>query len=372
MTQSSPPALKRTSLSTRHRAHGATLGTYAGWEMPVVYGGVTSEHLAVRTCAGLFDVSHMGQIEVAGKRALEAVQWVTSNDVSRLKPGQVHYSGLMTPLGTFVDDCTVYRLAESHFMLVVNAANTARDVAWIAEQTRPFDGVAVLDTSARYALLALQGPMARTILQRIVNFDLGDVRYYWFAPGEIASVRGTVSRTGYTGEDGYELFLPPAQASRVWDALLEEGRSDGLVPAGLWARDTLRLEAAMRLHGQDIDESTSVLEADLEWIVAWGKGPFLGRDVLAAQKAAGLTRRLVGFEMADHAIARSGYTCTFAGRAIGQVTSGTLPPFVKKPLGLAYVAIDAAQPGTEFIIDIRGREARATVVPLPFYKRPRG
>ncbi len=371
MTQTSPSQLKRTPLDARHRALGARMMAFAGWEMPVEYAGLASEHDAVRNCAGVFDVTHMGQIEVAGPRALEALQWVTSNDVSRLTPGQAHYSALVTADGTFVDDLLVYRLTDTHFLLVVNAANTANDVAWVTAQTRQF-GVAVLDTSARYALIALQGPLARSIMQRLVNVDLSAVRYYWFAPGEVASVRGTISRTGYTGEDGYELFVPPQQAVRVWDAILEEGRSDGVVPAGLGARDTLRLEAAMRLYGQDIDDTTTILEADLEWILAWGKGPFLGRDALARQKAAGVSRRLVGFEMVDRAIARHGHACYAGDACVGRVTSGTRTPHLQKALGLAYLPVSHAAPGTDFDIDIRGRRARARVVPLPFYKRPRG
>jgi aminomethyltransferase len=271
-----------------------------------------------------------------------------------------------------VDDLLVYRLADRHFMLVVNAANVARDVAWIAAETKRFGPVAVLDTSARYALIAVQGPLARSVVQRLANLDLSEVKYYWFAPGEIAGVRGTISRTGYTGEDGCELFVPPQQARRVWEAVLEEGRAEGVVPAGLGARDTLRLEASMRLHGHDIDESTTVLEADLEWILAWGKGDFLGRDALQRQKAEGLSRRLTGFEMVDRAIARHGHRCYVGAADVGHVTSGTQTPYLKKSIGLAYLPAGHAVPGNEFEIDIRGRRSRARVVPLPFYKRPRG
>jgi aminomethyltransferase len=348
------------------------MAAFAGWEMPVEYGSLADEHQAVRTRAGLFDVSHMGQIEIAGPHALDAVQWLTSNDASRLKTGQAHYSALLTPAGTFLDDLLVYRLADKHFLLVVNASNVAKDVSWISGQAGRFGGTAVLDTSARYALLALQGPCARDVMQRLVNVDLSGVKYYWFAPGEVAGVRGTISRTGYTGEDGYELFLPPAEAPRVWDAILEEGKSEGVVPAGLGARDTLRLEAAMRLYGYDIDETTTVLEADLEWILSWGKTDFVGRDALSRQKAAGLTRRLVGFEVADDAIAHQGYDCYAGERKVGQVTSGTRTPFVGRAIGLAYLPVDLATPDTAFSIDVRDARVRARVVPLPFYKRPRG
>jgi aminomethyltransferase len=345
---------------------------FAGWDMPVEYAGLSDEHQAVRTRAGLFDVTHMGQIEMAGPRALEAVQWITSNDASRLKVGQAHYTGLMTPQGTFVDDVLVYRFTQTHFLMVVNAANVAKDVAWITEHVKQFTGVAVLDTSARYALLALQGPSARTVMQPLANVDLSTITYYWFASCEVAGVRATVSRTGYTGEDGYEIFVPPQQAVKVWDAILEEGRPEGVVPAGLGARDTLRLEAGMRLYGNDIDDTTTVLEADLEWILAWGKGDFLGRDALLRQKNAGVARKIVGFEMVDRAIARHGYDAYVNGAKVGHVTSGTQTPFLKKAIGLAYLPVEHGAAGAEFDIDVRGRRVRARVVLLPFYKRPRG
>jgi aminomethyltransferase len=344
---------------------------FAGWDMPVEYSGLSHEHLAVRTRAGLFDVTHMGQVELAGKDALAAVQWISSNDASRLTIGQAHYAGLTTPAGTFVDDMLVYRFGDDHFLLVINASNVEKDFAWIVEQTRRFDAAAV-DTSARYALIALQGPLARQVMQRLSNVDLAAIRYYWFAHGEIAGVRGTLSRTGYTGEDGFEVFVPPQQAVRVWDAILEAGRDEEIIPAGLGARDTLRLEAAMRLYGNDIDDTTTVLDADLEWIIGWNKGDFLGRQALADQKARGVDRRIVGFEMKDRAIARHGHPVIIAGAEAGRVTSGTQTPFLKKAIGMAYVPAAHSAPGMEFDVDVRGRLARATIVPLPFYKRPRG
>jgi aminomethyltransferase len=371
MSHTHDAPLKQTPLNARHRALGARMVPFAGWDMPVEYSGLTHEHLAVRTRAGLFDVTHMGQVELAGKDALAAVQWISSNDASRLKAGQAHYAGLTTPAGTFVDDMLVYRFADDHFLLVINASNVEKDYAWILEQTRRFD-VAAVDTSARYALIALQGPLARQVMQRLSNIDLSGIKYYWFAHGEIAGVRGTLSRTGYTGEDGFEAFVPPQQAVKVWDAILEEGRDEQVVPAGLGARDTLRLEAAMRLYGNDIDDTTTVLDADLEWIVGWNKGDFLGRQALADQKARGVTSRIVGFEMKDRAIARHGYPVVIGGVTAGRVTSGTQTPFLKKAIGLAYVPVAHAAPGAEFDVDVRGRLARATVVPLPFYKRPRG
>ena len=230
MSHTTDAPLKQTPLNARHRALGARMVPFAGWDMPVEYSGLSQEHLAVRTRAGLFDVTHMGQVELAGKDALAAVQWISSNDASRLKIGQAHYSGLTTPAGTFVDDMLVYRFAEDHFLLVINASNVEKDVAWIMEQTRRFD-VAALDTSARYALIALQGPMARQVMQRLSNVDLSGIKNYWFAHGEIAGVRGTLSRTGYTGEDGFEVFVPPQQAVTVWDAILEAGRDEAVIPA---------------------------------------------------------------------------------------------------------------------------------------------
>src|SRR5687768_13163232 len=271
MPQSASAPLRKTPLNARHRASSARMVPYAGWEMPVEYSGISDEHMAVRTRAGLFDVSHMGEIEIAGKDALAAVQRISSNDASRLQVGQAHYAGLLTPDGTFVDDMLVYRMAGSHFMLVVNAANAAKDYVWIAEQIKAAGEAAAVDTSSRYALISIQGPASRDVLQPLTGVDLSDIRYYWFAYGEVAAARVTISRTGYTGEDGYEIFVPPNMADRVWQALLESGRSAGVIPCGLGARDTLRLEAAMRLYGSDIDESTSVLEADLGWIVGWDK-----------------------------------------------------------------------------------------------------
>ena len=344
---------------------------FGGWEMPVEYSGIVDEHLAVRTRAGLFDVSHMGEIEIAGAGALAAVQHITSNDASKLKLGQIQYSGLVTPAGTFVDDLLVYRMAEDHFLFVVNASNIAKDHAWIRQQVAPFPDAAVVNSSSRYALIALQGPVAMSVLQPLTGVDLAALKYYWFAPGEVAGVKATVSRTGYTGEDGFEVFVPPASAERVWDALLDAGRPAGVIPAGLGARDTLRLEAAMRLYGNDIDDTTTVLEADLGWIVGWNKTEFLGADVLRQQKLTGTTRKLVGFEMLDRAIARHGYEVRVGGEKAGLVTSGTQTPFLKKAIGMAYVPVSASAPGTEIEIDVRGRSARAQVVPLPFYKRPR-
>ena len=369
MTDTPVSDLKKTPLDARHRASKARMVPYAGWEMPVEYSGITAEHLAVRTRAGLFDVSHMGEIEVAGKNALAAVQRISCNDASALAIGQVQYSGLLTPEGTFVDDVLVYRMASSHFLIVANAANVKKDFAWISEQVKSVGDAAAVDSSSRYALIALQGPASAEVLQPLTGLDLGDLRYYRFGHGEVAAARAIVSRTGYTGEDGFEIFVPPNMADRVWQALLESGRSADVIPCGLGARDTLRLEASMRLFGNDIDESTSVLEAGMGWIVGWNKSDAIGLDVLKQQKAQGLARKLVGFEMVDRGIARHGYPVVQGDRPVGVVTSGTQTPFLKKAIGMAYVPADLAAPGTDILIDIRGRASTARVVPMPFYKR---
>ncbi len=338
--------------------------------MPVEYTGIIDEHMAVRTKAGLFDVSHMGQIEIAGPQALAAVQHLTCNDASKLAIGQIQYSALTTPAAGFVDDILVYRFADDHFMLVVNAGNIVKDYEWIQNNTRQRGGdVAVVNASSRYALIAIQGPEAEAILQTLTSMDLPAMKYYWFGTGEVAGQRVTVSRTGYTGEDGFEIFLPPAGAEKMWNALLEAGAGRGLQPCGLGARDTLRLEAAMRLCGSDMDDETTVLEADLGWIVGWQKAEFLGRDVLLEQKAGGLTRRLVGFEVMDKAIARHGYPVVAGGAQVGVVTSGTQTPFLKKAIGLAMVPVSMSAVGSVLSIDVRGRQVTAHVVPQPFYTR---
>ncbi len=369
MSQPAPGPLKKTPLNARHRSLGARMVEFGGWDMPIEYSGIVDEHMAVRTRAGLFDVSHMGEIEIAGRDALEAVQHITSNDAAKLAIGQIQYSALTTPQGTFVDDVLVYKLTDEHFMLVVNASNIIKDFNWIAEHVAGHGDAAAVNTSSRYALLALQGPAARDVLQSLTGVNLEPIKYYWFTTGEVAGVRCTISRTGYTGEDGFEVFAPPASADRIWNAILEAGKGAGVVPAGLGARDTLRLEASMRLYGNDMDESTTVVEADLGWIVGWKKQEFLGLDVLQHQKAEGARRKLVGFEMIDRAIGRHGYDVYVDGSRAGTVTSGTQTPFLKKAIGMAYVPSDRVTPGTEFEIDVRGRRAKAKVVPMPFYKR---
>jgi aminomethyltransferase len=371
MTEPASAPLKKTALHATHVALGARMVPFAGWDMPVEYSGISAEHLAVRAAAGLFDVSHMGEIEIAGKDALAVVQRISSNDASRLQVNQAHYAALTTPDGTFVDDMLVYRFAPSHFLLVVNSSNVDKDYEWIASHAKQAGDAAIVNSSDRYALIAVQGPKAKAIVQSLTGIDLSAIKYYWFAHGEIAGVRGSVSRTGYTGEDGFEIFCPPAMAPRVWDALLTAGAGDGLIPCGLGARDTLRLEAAMRLYGNDIDDTTTVLEADLGWIIGWKKDGYLGQQALQRQKESGVTRKLVGFAMIDRAIARHGHAVMNGDEKIGNVTSGTQTPFLKKAIGMAYVPSHMTGLGTELEIDIRGRRARAIVVELPFYKRPK-
>jgi len=370
MSSSSTGTLKKTPLNAKHRAQGGRMVEFAGWDMPVEYTGIANEHVAVRTRAGLFDVSHMGEVEIAGHDALALVQWLTSNDGSRLAVGQVQYSALTTAQGTFVDDVLVYRVGDDHYMLVVNAGNIMKDYEWMAAQARARGGDAhVVNASSRYALLALQGPDAEAVLQALTAVDLAAIRYYWFAAGEVAGVRATISRTGYTGEDGFEVFVAPAQAERVWEAILDAGRLKGVQPCGLGARDTLRLEAAMRLYGHDMDEHTSVLEAGLGWIVGWKKDTFLGAERLREQKAQGVGRKLVPFEMKERAIARHGYAVMHHDKKVGVVTSGTQTPFLNKAIGFAMVPVEMAELGAPLDVDIRGRRTRAEVVSEPFYKR---
>jgi aminomethyltransferase len=357
--------LKRTPLYSCHQEAGARLVDFAGWEMPVQYTGVIEEHRAVRTAAGLFDVSHMGEVRVKGSGAESLLQRLTPNDVSKLAPGRAHYSGLLTERGTYVDDVLVYRLGADDFLVVVNASNAGRDYEWIA--SRADGGVEVTDESDRYALLALQGPRAVEILEPLATPGATALRYYGFLQGEVAGVPALISRTGYTGEDGFELYLAPEDAPAVWRRLLEAGAQ----PAGLGARDTLRLEAAMALYGHEIDESTTPFEAGLGWVVKLDKGDFLGRGALAAQREQGIPRKLVGFEVQGRGIARQGHGVLSEGETVGAVTSGTWSPTFEKALGMAYVPQSLAAPGTSLTLDVRGKPVSAVVADLPFYRRSR-
>jgi aminomethyltransferase len=358
--------LKRTPLYALHRELGARMVDFGGWEMPVQYAGILEEHRAVRERVGLFDVSHMGELDVTGPDALPALQALTPNDVSKLSDGRIHYSAFLTERGTFVDDLLVYRRAADSYLVVVNASNTPRDFEWAKGRAR--GSVRVEDRSGDYALIAVQGPKAAALMSRLSRPDPSDLPYYGFRDTEVAGAKTLVSRTGYTGEDGFEVYCRPEDAERIFRRLLEEGKPEGVAPCGLGARDTLRLEAKMALYGNDIDDTVTAYEADLGWIVKPGKGDFIGRDALVAQKTAGVPRRLVGFAMEDRGIARHGYAAkTPAGPGI--VTSGTHSPTLGKPIGLALLPSGAAAVGTAFEVDIRGRAAAARVVPTPFYKR---
>ena len=361
--------LKRTPLFEVHRQLGARMVPFGGWEMPVQYAGILEEHHAVRERAGLFDISHMGEIEITGPGALEALQRLTSNDASRLSVGEVQYSALTTPEGTFVDDITVYKFADNRYLLTVNAANIEKDAAWIRE--RVVSVVEARNVSNDIALLAIQGPRAQEILGKLTSIDLGKLRYYWFVEGPVVGIDCCISRTGYTGEDGFEMYIPPQHVAALWNALLEAGAPAGLQPCGLGARDTLRLEAKMALYGQDIDDCHTLLEADLGWIVKLEKREFIGREALARQQAVGISRKLVGFEMRGRGIARPHYTIVKGSTPIGEVTSGGPAPSLGKNIGLGYVAVQHAAIGTEFDIVIRGSPVAARVVRTPFYKRTR-
>ncbi len=361
-------ALKRTALNAVHRAAGAKMVEFGGWEMPVEYSGITQEHVAVRTRAGLFDVGHMGEIEVRGPHALSLLQYLTSNDLSRLQILQAQYNVLMHPRGGAVDDCVVHRLGQDHYLVCVNAANTEKDFDWIVRHNSL--GAEVRDVSAEYSQLALQGPRAAEILAKVSEVNPADLKYYWFRRTRCCGVEGILARTGYTGEDGVEFYFPPSESERVWNMLLEAGKVQGLVPAGLGARNTLRLEASYPLYGHELDEDTTLLEANLGWICKLAKGDFLGREVLLEQREHGTRKQLVGFEMLDRGIGREGYPVWVEGKLAGRVTSGSYAPFLKKNIGLAYLPLSLAQLGREIHIEIRGKPVAGRVVSTPFYRRP--
>jgi glycine cleavage system T protein (aminomethyltransferase) len=341
---------------------------FAGWEMPVQYSGHVQEHMAVRQAAGLFDVSHMGEILILGRGALDLVQRVTTNDASKLQDRQIQYSIMINETGGVIDDLLVYRINEEYFILVVNAARIEADFEWIRKNNTS-STVEVDNVSAATALLALQGPRAERILQGLSDRMLDHIPYYWSQTIDVDGVKCEVSRTGYTGEDGFELMVEHTHARHLWNRLLITGRDHGLIPCGLAARNTLRLEAALRLYGNDMDESTTPLEAGLGWVVKLDKGYFAGREALARQMSEGLTRKLVGFEVLDKAPARDGYPVAIGGEQVGTVTSGSPAPFLKKNIGLAYLPIEQTAVGTAFSVVVRGREIPAKVVQIPFYKR---
>jgi aminomethyltransferase len=362
---SATDALQRTALYDTHVALGAKMVPFAGYEMPVQYpAGITVEHHAVRQQCGLFDVSHMGEFLVTGPGAIDFVNYVTTNDVAKLAIGQAHYSTFCNDRGTIVDDCLVYRFAD-RLMLVVNASNMAKDWAHIHPHLARFDAQMV-DVSARTALLALQGPQAPSILARHTSVDLDAIRYYHFTTGTVAGVEDVViSRTGYTGEDGFELYFPDAHAPAMWAALMSGG---DVTPAGLGARDTLRLEMGMALYGNDIDDTVTPYEANLAWLVKLqSKSAFVGREALVAQKAAGVPRKLVGFTLPVRNVPRHGMPVLANGAPSGTVCSGTVGPSVGVPIGTCYLPAAMAVPGTTFAVEIRGTSVPATVAALPFW-----
>jgi len=357
---------QRTPLYESHVRAGGRMVEFAGWEMPVQYAGLLEEHEAVRTRVGLFDVSHMGEVVFRGPRALEALGRAFTNDLAKVVDGQAQYGCICRETGGIVDDVVIYRRSAEDLLVCVNAGNRKKDFEWLAAHA---GGADVANESDDWAQLALQGPLAAQVLQRLTRANLSLLKPFRFASGEVAGLPCLIARTGYTGEDGFELFCRSAEGPRLWDALLEAGRPERLQPCGLGARDSLRLEMAYRLYGQDMDDDTTPLEAGLGWVVKLEKGDFVGREAMRRQKEQGLSRKLVGFVLTEPGIARHGYPVLQEGRKVGEVTSGTRSPSLQIPIGLAYVPPALAADGSTFAVEIRGRAAAAKVVKTPFYVR---
>jgi aminomethyltransferase len=351
---------------------GGRMVDFGGWDMPVQYpAGTIEEHLRTRTHAGLFDVSHMGEVDVRGPDAIAFVNRITSNDVTKLVDGQAHYTALTTPQGTVIDDLLVYRLAADHLLLVVNAGTTDKDWEWISSH-HASESVKLENVSSNYCQLALQGPDAQNILAKLTDLPLSEIKYYHFTTGTVEGVVSIVSRTGYTGEDGFEVYAAPEHAEKLWNKILDAGNfgaDDGVTPCGLAARNTLRLESGMALYGHEIDETTTLYEANLGWICKLDKGDFVGREALVQQKAEGVKRKLVGFEVTERGIARDDQGVVIGDQTVGKVTSGSPAPYLKKNIGLAYVPVEYANVAQEIKIDVRGRLVGAQIVKTPFYKR---
>jgi aminomethyltransferase len=362
--------MKKTKFSEAHHILKGKMIDFIGWDLPVQFSGINNEHMAVRTHGGIFDVSHMGEIFFRGKQALDAVQFLTSNNAAKLVPGKIQYSALLTENGCFVDDLLVYMIDENQFMLVVNAANLEKDFHWMIEKSQMFD-VDIKNESDAYSQVAIQGPAAEKLLGEFIDGDIASIPYYHFIFGDVWGIHSIISRTGYTGEDGFEVYFQSTEdrAVKFFLELVEKGANLGVLPAGLGARDTLRLEAKMALYGNDIDDSHTVLEADLGWILKLNKGEFIGKPALEKQKECGISRKLIGFELIDKGIARHGYPVYIEDKRCGIVTSGTMAPFLKKPIGLTYLPVDNTQTGTEFQVEIRQRKVLGRVVETPFYKR---
>lgn len=373
VSESSEVQLRRTPLCDAHCALNAKLVEFGGWHMPVQYSGILQEHHAVRTAAGLFDVSHMGEIEIRGAEALKLVNYISTNNAAKLGIGQAHYSGLLYEHGGFVDDILVHKVADDHFFICVNASNQHKDYEHI-ELMRLKAGIdAEVDfASDRYAQLAVQGPKALQTLQKLTTTDLPAIKYYWFLDGQVAGHPARIARTGYTGEDGFEVYIAPEFAEDLWNKLLSAGQEFGILPCGLGARNTLRLESKMALYGHEITADTNPFEADLAWIVKMDKGNFVGRGALEAAASKGLTRKLVGFEMQERGIARDGYEAWIDGKPAGWVTSGGPSPTLNKNIGLCYLPVASAVPGTAIQIMIRNSPVHAITVATPFYKRAKG
>jgi glycine cleavage system T protein (aminomethyltransferase) len=373
--------LRKTALNALHRRLGAKMVNFGCWDMPVEYpsgGGLVAEHKAVRGGVGVFDVSHMGDIRIHSAResggALAAVQHISMNDASKLAVGQAHYSALLYPQGTFVDDVIVHRLGEDDYLLVINAGTREKDINWVRENTKGFDCV-VEDLSDSYTQLAIQGPRAIDVMRKLTDANLDSIKNYWFTHGTVCGLKNTlIARTGYTGEDGFEIYVPSdvATSESVWNQVMEAGREFGIAPCGLGARNTLRLEAKMALYGHEISDAINVWEAGLDRYCKMDKGDFIGRAALEQAKAAGLKRMLVGLEMVDRGIARDEYCCcSESGDAVGVITSGSPSPTLGKNIALAYVPPQMSAIGTTILVEIRGNKYRARVVPTPFYKRPK-
>jgi aminomethyltransferase len=372
--------LKKTALNATHRALKAKMVDFGGWDMPVEYpcpgGGLIAEHMAVRTAVGLFDVSHMGQIQFRGPGSLAAVQHITMNDAAKLQNGQAHYSALLTLSGAFVDDILVHRLGPNDYLLVVNAGTKDKDFAWIYRQVGRWSGIHLGDYSPYYSQLALQGPRSLETLAKLTRVDLAAIKNYWFTWGTVAGIPNVViARTGYSGEDGFELYISTDESTvvKMWDALLDAGAEFGIRPCGLGARNTLRLEAGMSLYGHEISEDINVFEAGLTRWLKLDKGDFIGRDaLLAIQAEGGPKRKIIGLEMVERGIARDSYSVlSLLGEEIGRVTSGSPAPFLKTNIAMALVPLGVAESGSDVLVDVRGNRVRAKQVPLPFYKRPK-
>jgi aminomethyltransferase len=369
-------ALRKTALNATHRRLGAKMVDFGGWDMPVEYSGLIAEHMAVRTGVGVFDVSHMGDIQLRGPNSLAAVQHISMNDASKLKEGQAHYSALLYPNGTFVDDVIVHKFSDNDYLLVINAGTREKDVNWVRQNVGRMQGVHVSDYSDLYTQLAIQGPRAVDVLRKLTDRDLDGIRNYWFSWGTVCGLHNTlIARTGYTGEDGFEIYVPSdvPTSERVWNEVLEAGKEFGILPCGLGARNTLRLESSMALYGHEISDEINVFEAGLDRYAKLDKGDFIGRDALEAVRAeGGPKRKLAGLEMTERGIARDGYAVLSPdGKKIATVASGSPSPFLKKNIALAHLPIEFTAAGTEIAIEIRNQPVKAVVVPTPFYKRPK-